>query len=290
MGRTDLSRRRQHRRAQGGPCLHGPRRRRAGRQSRRRRRPRPGRPRGTRRTARSARTSPADASGGVQCGALRALQLEPEAPRVRALAPEARAAPRRGRGAVGWSPRPAAPGRAPGPGSRSSPAKRSRSPSVDRAPWAGEPLTVVAPIPSGSRTRLPHVVRRTGTPDARRRRAPPAPRRRGSRRCAACPARRPARSPSNGRPDAWHSRRRTVEPGGPGRLVELDDLLLRGDEHRGGREQLGDRGQREGPGRVAGAWRGGRLRFVQPAARSGARPGRPGCRGRRSTVSLNRTR
>ena len=42
--------------------------------------------------------------------------------------------------------------------------------------------------------------------------------------------------PSNWSPEACASRCRTVEPGGPGGLVEVDDPLLRRDEH-------GDRGR-----------------------------------------------
>ena len=66
-----------------------------------------------------------------------------------------------------------------------------------------------------------------------------------SSRCGARPGGRSASSPSNGRPEAWASRWRTVEPVRPGRLVEVEDALLRGDQRGVGGEQLRDRGPAE---------------------------------------------
>ena len=114
-----------------------PSRRRAGRRGRRRRPRRPGRPRGTRRTARSGRTCPGEASGGVQCGDLRALELEPEAPRVGPLPARSPGSTPSRSGSCGVVASASSSGASTRPGVRSSPAKRSRSSSVDRAPWAG---------------------------------------------------------------------------------------------------------------------------------------------------------
>ena len=137
--------------------------------------------------------------------------------------------------------------------------------------------------------RLPHVVRerQVGALGDELRRAP---RRQGSRRCAAVPGAATGSEPSNGRPGRVAQEEADGGARGTGRLVELEDLLLHRDEHRGGGEQLGDRCQREGPGRRRRRWRA-RSRRGRPARGAvGARPRRPGCRGRRSTRPLNRTR
>ena len=88
----------------------------------------------------------------------------------------------------------------------------------------------------------PHGAKYPGTasPPARRR-APRRPRSRSSSRCAGGPAARSAGPPSNGRPDACARRCRNVAPGGPGRLVEIDEALLGGDEHRDRGRELRDR-------------------------------------------------
>ena len=64
----------------------------------------------------------------------------------------------------------------------------------------------------------------------------------------------------------------TVEPGGPGRLVEVDAALLDGDQHGERGEQLGDRRQRERPVLVAVA----RRRAAPSARRRPPRRGRTG--------------
>ena len=76
---------------------------------------------------------------------------------------------------------------------------------------------------------------------ARARCAPRAPRSRRSSRSAAAPAAAIGAVPSNGRPDACASRWRTVEPGRPGRLVEVDDTLLGRDQRRERGDRLRDR-------------------------------------------------
>ena len=72
-----------------------------------------------------------------------------------------------------------------------------------------------------------------------------AARSRCSSRCAACRAPRAPAPSSGGRPEACASRCRTVDPSGPGRLVEVDRPLLHCDERRERRQELRDGGPRQ---------------------------------------------
>ena len=65
-------------------------------------------------------------------------------------------------------------------------------------------------------------------------------------RCGAVPGGAIGAAPSNGRPEAWASRCRTVDAGRPGRLVEIDDALLGGDERRERAHGLRHGGERTG--------------------------------------------
>ena len=93
----------------------------------------------------------------------------------------------------------------------------------------------------------PHVLevgRRTASPPARAT-SSPRPRSRSSSRCAACPARAIGAPASNGSPERVREQVANGRAGRAGGLVEVDDSLLRGDEHRDRGRELRHRRPRE---------------------------------------------
>ena len=167
--------------------------------------------------------------------ALRVLELEAEAPVVRLLAAEAREHARRGRGRRPRSPRPASPAR---PGSaRAARDRRRRSASGPQIPSDGRPRSSQPDRPRGLEDGGLQIVgeghlRPLGQELAEQVEAgvrvdPPLP---GPGQIGA--------SPSNGSPEAWARRCRTVDARRAGRLVQIEDALLGGDQSRVRREEL----------------------------------------------------
>ena len=280
-GRSNLSRGRQRRPTPGRARRTVPSRRRAGRRAPRRRRRPPDRPTGTSRTDRSGRTWPGRPRAGSSAGPCGRAARTP-GPTGWGSAGRSPAAHRRDPGSCGVVAPRSTSGASTRPGSSSSPANRSRSSSVASAPLAGDPSTAVAVMPSGrARPRG-----RSREPDVG------ALRHEGAEALVGGVAVDPARARCRDRLVTVERETRGVAEQQPhggagrsGRFVQVEDLLLGGDEDRRGGEELRHGGERE-PLTALAPRRARPSRRRQPAARRV-----PGHVSRLSRPSgLNRTR